>query len=162
MNHNSPTQQILEQLSRTENLREYLVLVYGRISQEMIISAISLTENKLKLENFHQAAITRTKIISAELLQNMLKHQIFNEKCLPYFILGFTDKSLRIITGNLLLKTTCDTLTHRIEGAERDLVHARAIGKHSGFLGGRWHASSDDPIPPASGTSARNAALLWL
>ena len=85
----------------------------------MIISAISLTENKLKLENFHQAAITRTKIISAELLQNMLKHQIFNEKCLPYFILGFTDKSLRIITGNLLLKTTCDTLTHRIDKYKR-------------------------------------------
>lgn len=28
-----------------------------------------------------------------------------------------------------------------------DLLHARLIGKHSGFVGLRWHVSSDDPLP---------------
>jgi NTE family protein len=31
-----------------------------------------------------------------------------------------------------------------------DVLHARAIGKHSGFVGLRWHASSDDPVPVPS------------
>lgn len=31
-----------------------------------------------------------------------------------------------------------------------DLLHARAIGKHSGFVGLRYHVSSDDPVPVQS------------
>ncbi|WP_161627313.1 patatin-like phospholipase family protein [Arenimonas composti] len=31
-----------------------------------------------------------------------------------------------------------------------DLLRARALGKHSGFAGLRWHVSSDDPIPVPS------------
>ncbi len=31
-----------------------------------------------------------------------------------------------------------------------DVIHARAIGRHSGFVGARYHGSSDDLIPAAS------------
>ena len=33
------------------------------------------------------------------------------------------------------------------EQTNLDLLHARAIGKHSGFVGLRYHVSSDDPVP---------------
>ncbi|MFY2763907.1 patatin-like phospholipase family protein [Arenimonas sp. MALMAid1274] len=39
---------------------------------------------------------------------------------------------------------------HDFQQTNLDLLHAQAIGKHSGFLGLRYHASSDDVIPVQS------------
>jgi anti-sigma regulatory factor (Ser/Thr protein kinase) len=115
MFENPPTINSLHELGAKEKIEEYLLLIYGRISQEMIITAIRLAEDKLLLEKFPRQTITRMKIISAELLQNMVKHQVKNDSHPPYFILGFKDTALHIITGNLVTGKCYEALSRRIE-----------------------------------------------
>jgi hypothetical protein len=115
MFENPTTIKTLYELGSREKIEEYLLLIYGRINQEMIITAIRLAEDKLMLEKFPRPAITRMKIISAELLQNMVKHQVKNERHPPYFILGFRGTTLHILTGNVLSKESYETLSKRID-----------------------------------------------
>ena len=53
------------------------------------------------------------------------------------------------VANALLSDTTLGADADFVQGGI-DVIHARAIGRHSGFVGARWHGSSDDFVPAAS------------
>lgn len=93
---------ILKKISDEENIRDYLFVMYGKLNQDLIISAVELIGTKLKLENFDRTTITKTKIISTEIMQNIIKHQENHSEIFPYFIIGSKDRSLNIFSGNIV------------------------------------------------------------
>ena len=93
---------LLKKLDQQQQIRDYLFALYGRLDQEMVISAIQLIERKMRLEQFSKASITRTKIICIEILQNIVKHQEQHDKIFPYFVIGTNEKALQIMAGNVI------------------------------------------------------------
>lgn len=93
---------ILKKIGDEENIKDYLLVFYGKLNQDLTVSAIGLIETKLKLEGFDKTTITKTKIISTEIIQNIIKHQKNHDEIFPYFIIGAKDKSLNIFSGNIV------------------------------------------------------------
>lgn len=102
MIENAKIVSLLKEISEKENIRDYLLVIYGQFNQEIIISSIKLIEKKLTLEKFPTNIITKTKMICTEMLQNITKHQKSHEALLPYFIVGANDKTLNILSGNII------------------------------------------------------------
>jgi NTE family protein len=59
----------------------------------------------------------------------------------------FLPRAGTLATLNQVVSRTTLGADVAFEQTNLDLLHAQAIGKHSGFAGLRYHASSDDPIP---------------
>ncbi len=81
-----------------------LLVLYGELNQQIIVSAIRLTEQKLMLENIHTNVITKTKIVCPEMLPNILKHQKKVDAHLPNFIVRLTNDNISIVARNVISK----------------------------------------------------------
>jgi hypothetical protein len=93
---------LLKEIGQKENIKEYLLVIYGQFNQEIVLSAIKLIERKLVLEKFPANIITKTKMICTEILQNINKHQELHGAILPYFIIGTNQKTINILSGNIV------------------------------------------------------------
>lgn len=105
---------LLKQLTEREHIQDYLLVMYGQFDQVMIVSTIKLIERKLQLEKFPASVITKTKIICTEMLQNITKHQSGNNTDLPYFIIGTNDKTLNILSGNLVTRESKQNIENKL------------------------------------------------
>ncbi len=105
---------LLKQITERENIKDYLLVIYGQFDQAMVVSAVKLIEKKLQLEKFQPNIITKTKIICTEMLQNITKHQSTNNTDLPYFIIGTNDKTLNILSGNLVTKASKQNIENKL------------------------------------------------
>ncbi|TNE54245.1 MAG: hypothetical protein EP338_08765 [Bacteroidetes bacterium] len=102
MIQNEQLKKMLNELSCHECVSDFLFVLYGKLDQDITISAIQLIERKMKLEGFSKGMITRTKMISIEILQNIVKHQEKHDRILPYFILGTREHQPTIFSGNVV------------------------------------------------------------
>ncbi|MBI2259231.1 MAG: hypothetical protein HYU67_10090 [Flavobacteriia bacterium] len=93
---------LLENLSNNTNITDFLFVYYGKMNQDLIVSAIHMLENKLIIENFAKTLISKAKIISIEMLQNIVKHQQVHPEIFPYFIVGIDKNSLVFFSGNVV------------------------------------------------------------
>lgn len=92
----------ISQATTQPNVGKQLLVLYGELNQQIIISAIRLTEQKLIFENVPANVITKTKIVCIEMLQNILKHQKKVEAHLPNFIVRLTNDSISIVACNVI------------------------------------------------------------
>lgn len=93
---------LLKKMSDHHCIKDYLFVMYGKLDQDMVISMIQLIEKKMKLEKFSKSIITRVKLLSIEILQNIVKHQEKHNEIFPYFILGTKQEDLTIYSGNVI------------------------------------------------------------
>lgn len=97
---------LLNDISHRDNIKDYLLVIYGEFNQDILVSAVKLIEKKLVLEKFPSNVITKTKIICTEMLQNITKHKQENTGVLPYFIVGTNDRTLNILSGNIITEAS--------------------------------------------------------
>ena len=114
MIENLKIKSLLKQITEKEHIKDYLLVMYGHFDQVMIISTIKLVERKLQLEKFPANIITKTKIICVEMLQNITKHRNTNDSDLPYFIIGTNDKTLNILSGNIVTKESKQNIENKL------------------------------------------------
>ncbi len=99
---NPRIEELLNSISQRETMRNNLMVIYGTVNQEIIISTIKLIEKKLITGNFSKTIITKVKMLSTEILQNISKHQTEHQTIYPYFIIGNNNNDLNIISGNVI------------------------------------------------------------
>lgn len=106
---------ILNNITQQEIVGKHLLVLYGQINQEVIISAVKLTERKLILEKVPQQIITKAKIVCTEMLQNILKHQIIHDTLLPNFIVRLTNDGLMIMSYNVISENSKEFISHKLD-----------------------------------------------
>ncbi|MFN5417841.1 MAG: DUF6272 family protein [Flavobacteriia bacterium] len=106
--------ELLKNLDKEEEIENYLFVYYGKLNLDIIVSTIKMIESKMLMENFDKSIISKTKMICIEILQNIVKHQEKHESIFPYFILGTNDKSLKILTGNVVSKNDRDIIIEKL------------------------------------------------
>ncbi len=112
---NSKINELLGDITANENVGKQLLMLYGQINQEVIISTIKLTERKLILEKVPGNLITKTKIICTEMLQNILKHQTKHATHLPNFIIRLTDEGLSIVSTNVVTEADKNHISSQLD-----------------------------------------------
>jgi uncharacterized protein YejL (UPF0352 family) len=108
-------EEILDVIVKKENISDYLLVVYGPLNQDVLVSTIRLAESKLRLQQFPQGLISRTKAICAEILQNINKHQFKHDTYQPYLIIGSKDHTLFIYAGNIISEKSKTIITEKLE-----------------------------------------------
>lgn len=106
---------LLSDVTNKEDVGKQLLMLYGRLNQDVIVSTIKLMERKLLLESVPVNIITKAKIVSTEMLQNVLKHETVHETHLPNFILRLTKNGLSIVSNNIITEEDKNFITSRIE-----------------------------------------------
>ncbi len=91
-----------------------LVLIYGQMNQEVVISTMQLIEKKLYLKKFTKSYINKIKAICTEMLQNITKHQYADANRLPYFILNQSNNYLNFYSGNVVSLADKEFLSEKL------------------------------------------------
>ena len=107
---------LLKKLEDEENFTDYLFVYYGKMNQDIIVSAIQMIEKKMILEGFSKSTISKTKIVCIEILQNIIKHQKNHSEIFPYFIIGTHHLNLKLLSGNVITQIDKDVIVSRLEG----------------------------------------------
>ncbi len=115
MSENQSFRKLMRHISGIEKMPDNVVVVYGHMSQDVIVSTIRLVERKLVLGRYSKSLITRVKILSTEMMQNVKKHQTLNQDLPPYFMINFNPEGLAIRSGNLIGADAAESLRHRID-----------------------------------------------
>lgn len=115
MSENQSFRKLMRHISGIEKMPDNLVVVYGNMNQDIIVSTIRLVERKLILGQYSKSLITRVKILSTEMMQNVKKHQTASNQFPPYFMINFDPEHLVICSGNLIHATGADLLRERLD-----------------------------------------------
>ena len=105
---------LLKNIDKEEDIQNYLFVYYGKMNLDIIVSTIKLIESKMQMDDFDKSIISKTKMICIEILQNIVKHQEKHNSIFPYFIVGTNDKSLKILTGNVVSKNDRDIIVEKL------------------------------------------------
>ncbi|MCU0359408.1 MAG: DUF6272 family protein [Bacteroidia bacterium] len=108
-------EEILDVIVKKEQISDYLLVVYGPLNQDVLVSTIRLAESKLRLQQFPQGLISKTKAICAEILQNINKHQFKHDTYQPYLVIGSKDHTLFIYAGNIISEKSKAIITEKLE-----------------------------------------------
>lgn len=96
------TFQLLEKIERREGIHDFLFVIHYSFNSQTDIDSLQFIENKMRLDGYSNSLITKVKLISIEILQNILKHQSPISDYLPYFALGKSENELVIMAGNAI------------------------------------------------------------
>lgn len=77
-----------------------LFIVYGHIEQSMVNSSINIIEDKLQNLKITKSLISKTKMLSVEIIQNIFKHQHLNPTIDPYFYMAICNDGIKLASGN--------------------------------------------------------------
>lgn len=102
MAENPKIREVLNKISIKESSVNNLIIVYGKITQEIILSTVKLIERKLNPDQYSKGFITKVKMLSTEIMQNINKHQEVSIEIEPYFILNADENGLYLYSGNLI------------------------------------------------------------
>jgi hypothetical protein len=110
-------QQELDYLKReTENRSPELVMIFGEINFSVMINAIDIISEKLKNLGIKQAKITKAKLLTTELIQNVFKHGQKNKINDSYFAMYIDDESNIILhSGNVTDMKTFNLLSKALD-----------------------------------------------
>jgi len=137
---NKIIQKNLQQIITNDNPVIDVFILLGDLNNNIISSSITIITNKLKILNFSKSTITKVKLITIELLENITKHQIENHSELPYFELSINDSSLRLTTGNCISKADFKELKGKLDNYQ-NLTLKKVNEKYFEILG---NGSLDD------------------
>lgn len=93
---------LLKNIGKEDDIKNHLFVYYGKMNLDIIISTIQVVENKMIMENFSKALISKAKMLCVEILQNIVKHQEKHDSIFPYFVVGTNEERLKISTGNVV------------------------------------------------------------
>lgn len=97
-----------------ENSFSDLLIVSGFFNQDIVNSSIKIIEEKLINLNYSKNIITRTKLLSVEILENIYKHQKSVENIKPFFNLLIFENEIKIHSGNTISEKGYKFLSERL------------------------------------------------
>lgn len=77
-----------------------LFILYGQIEQDMVGASISIIEKKLQKLSVSKSLISKTKMLSVEIIQNIFKHQHYAPTLKPYFYMAICGDGIKLVSGN--------------------------------------------------------------
>lgn len=77
-----------------------LFILYGQIEQDMVSSSISIIEKKLQKLQISKSLISKAKMLSVEIIQNIFKHQHNAPTLEPYFYMAVCGDGIKLVSGN--------------------------------------------------------------
>lgn len=94
-----------------------LLLICGKIDFTVMSNLIELIKEKLKLLKVRKSHITRTKLLSTELVQNVFKHGHNNNLSNSFFAVYLSEKNKELIlkSGNLIEKNKISPLDSKLK-----------------------------------------------
>ena len=104
----------LESFNGAEKSISDIFILLGDLNHSVIVSAITIIENKLSILDFSKSVIKKAKLIAIELLENVSKHQVEGTDFSPYFELSIGDDSLKFTTGNCISKMDSEKLGDKL------------------------------------------------
>jgi hypothetical protein len=114
MMQNSQLAGLLKQITEKEEITDFMIVLHGNFNQEVVTSSIKLIEDKCKELAYTSSLITKLKMVSVEILQNISKHQHLTKEVLPYFIIGSSTLGVTIYSGNIVNNATKDVINDRL------------------------------------------------
>jgi hypothetical protein len=111
---NNELTKLLIKITEKEEVNDFLIVLHGSLNQEIVTKSVQLIESKCRELNYHQGLITRLKMISVEILQNITKHQHISNEVLPYFIVGALGSGVCIYSGNIVNNVTKNVINDRL------------------------------------------------
>ncbi len=105
---------LLNTINSKDNYTELYVL-YGVLNRTVINHSIGIIESKLKELIFSNSLISRVKLITVELLDNIMKHQTQIDNHLPYFKVGIIEKGIVFSSGNSISNKDAKQLNNKLK-----------------------------------------------
>lgn len=112
---NNRTQQNLQDILLNENVYDDVYILLGELNKNIIGSTISIITNKLTALNYSKSIITKAKLITIELLENINKHQAEAHTFAPYFELLIDGSALKFTAGNCVTKEESEELATKLD-----------------------------------------------
>ena len=127
-NINSQISELFHKINFNKNNTENLIVLCGIINQEIIISTVRLIETKLLQASYHKNYITKVKIVSTEILQNISKHQQVENHNTTYFIIDDQETQLCFYSGNIVNAKSKEFLIQKLtKYKELDATNLKAL-----------------------------------
>jgi hypothetical protein len=82
--------------------QDFLFVLNSPFSGDIIADTIRMIEKNVRMAGYSQQVVTRVKMISIEILQNIQKHQVVTPGFNPYFVISSHAQELRIYSGNVV------------------------------------------------------------
>ena len=96
-----------------------IFILLGSLSKNLIVSSIQIIESKLKKLNYPKTLISKAKLVSIELLDNILNHQSEIPKETPYFELSINKDMMRFSSGNCINNEDYQFLDEKLNRYEK-------------------------------------------
>jgi hypothetical protein len=112
---NQFAQRELESTLNDSNEFSDLFTLYGFFNKTVIVSTIRIIESKIELLGYSKTLVSRVKLITIELLDNILKHQAIDPTYKPYFEVSINKKELFFKTGNCVNGDDYHTLNLKLK-----------------------------------------------
>jgi hypothetical protein len=115
MVQNKHLSDLICKIGKENGASNFFVVVHCRFNREIIISTINMIENNVRGANYSSSMVTKLKLISIEILQNIHKHQHVVDDTLPYFIIGSDSEGICIYAGNIIKKEIKSVISDRLK-----------------------------------------------
>lgn len=115
MTQNNQLAKLLAKISEKEDVADFLIVLHGSFNQDLVTASVRLIEDKCKTLQYSSKLITRLKMVSVEILQNITKHQHLSEEVLPYFIIGSNGLGVCIYSGNIVNNSAKNVISDRLD-----------------------------------------------
>ncbi len=102
MVQNNQLSSLLAKIAEQEGIVDFFIVLHGSFNQEVVTTSIKLIEERCKLLNYSNSLVTKLKMVSVEILQNITKHQHISDEVLPYFVIGSNNEGVSMYSGNMV------------------------------------------------------------
>lgn len=95
-----------------------LFVLCGEFNTVMMSNSIDIIEQKLEQLHASRTAISKTKLLCVEIIQNIIRHQKKHTLMRPYFLISMTEEGLRMKSGNSVSAKDFDLLQKSLSSYE--------------------------------------------
>jgi hypothetical protein len=92
---------LLQNVTQNE-IKDFLFVMHGTFTSDIVASSIGVIEKNVRTAGYSQQIVTKVKMISIEIMQNIKKHQLTTEGFLPYFVISSSNDGLKMFAGNVV------------------------------------------------------------
>jgi hypothetical protein len=92
---------LLQNVTQKE-IKDFLFVMHGTFTGDIVSSSIGVIEKIVKTAGYSPQIVTKVKMISIEIMQNIKKHQYSTEGYLPYFVISSSNDGIVMYAGNVV------------------------------------------------------------
>ncbi len=105
---------LLQNVTQNE-IKDFLFVIHGTFTGDIVACSIGVIEKNVRSAGYSQQIITKVKMISIEIMQNIKKHQFTTEGYLPYFVISSSNEGLKMYAGNVVSNDVMSIISERLK-----------------------------------------------